>query len=453
MGVNISGQGVLSGLATLVAGIVQSFNLLVTKIIGYTNIPGTGGSSYYTTMVGSIGPGFVAIVNESNKAAYSTDGITWTASNLPSTSSWISVTHADGKFVAVAYNSNKAAYSTDGITWIESTMPSSEDWQSVTHGDDKFVAIARFNDKAAYSTDGINWTESTLPSGNWPSVTHGNGKFVAVANNSNKAAYSTDGITWIESTLPSSEYWESVTHGDDKFVAIARFNDKAAYSTDGITWIESTLPSIASWYSVTQGQISTLVEVQVSIGNQGEEAAEILAPVDVYTVPAGKTTNIDEVTIKNNSANTITYDLGILNPGVELTDLNANRIDQPILPGQTVTVTTPAFENLSAGQRIVVFPSAVDVVEVKVYGTEFAGSTIFSISNTMSMELPSMYYWTLFVEDSFDITRQSFVYNGVQYEILFKESYPDIDAAVLTVNKTENNENATNPFVVGTYIF
>lgn len=116
--------------------------------------------------------------------------------------------------------------------------------------------------------------------------------------------------------------------------------------------------------------LATYDEVQSSIGNQTDGTAEVLAPVDVYVVPSGKTAYIDQVTIRNNSSNTITYDLDVLDPGAELTDENLIRNDQEILAGATAIVTTPAFENLTAGQRIVVFPSAVDVVEVKVYGTE-----------------------------------------------------------------------------------
>lgn len=116
-------------------------------------------------------------------------------------------------------------------------------------------------------------------------------------------------------------------------------------------------------------EVNTLREVQVSIGNQGTEGSEILAPIDVYTVPNFKTTDIDQVTIKNNSANTITYDLAVLNSGIELTDQNALINDQAILAGATATVTS-ITNDMTAGQRIVVLPSAVDVVEVKVYGTE-----------------------------------------------------------------------------------
>jgi hypothetical protein len=117
------------------------------------------------------------------------------------------------KFVVVTYDSDKSAYSSDGINWTASTLPSSANWSSVIYGNGKFVTVASSSsDKSAYSSDGITWTASTLPSSSsWSSVTYGNGKFVPVAYNSNKSAYSSDGITWTASTLPSSAYWYTLT--------------------------------------------------------------------------------------------------------------------------------------------------------------------------------------------------------------------------------------------------
>jgi hypothetical protein len=43
---------------------------------------------------------------------------------------------SNGKFVAVDRGSNKAAYSTDGINWTETTLPSSARWVGVTYGSD-----------------------------------------------------------------------------------------------------------------------------------------------------------------------------------------------------------------------------------------------------------------------------------------------------------------------------
>ena len=76
---------------------------------------------------------------------------TWTASTLPSSSNWISVTYGNGMFVAVAYGSTAAAYSTNGSTWTASTLPSSSTWYSVTYGNGMFVAVAYGSTAAAYS--------------------------------------------------------------------------------------------------------------------------------------------------------------------------------------------------------------------------------------------------------------------------------------------------------------
>ena len=199
---------------------------------------------------------FVAVTYNSNAAAaYSEDGITWTATTLPSTTvDCNSVTYGNGKFVAVASGSDKAAYSEDGITWTAATLHGSRDWKSVTYGNGKFVAMAYDSNFAAYSEDGITWTDFVLPNiaTKWISITYGNGKFVAVVNNSSIAAYSEDGITWTETTLPSSANWQSVTYGNDKFVAITN-SETAAYSEDGITWTKITIPDFINWYSVTYG--------------------------------------------------------------------------------------------------------------------------------------------------------------------------------------------------------
>jgi hypothetical protein len=197
---------------------------------------------------------FVAVAYNSNIAAYSTDGINWTASTLPSSSDWYNVTYGNGKFVTIASNStNIFVYSTNGINWIQTTLPSSANWYGVTYGNGKFVAVGDDN-IAAYSTDGINWTASTLPSSSdWYNVTYGNGKFVTIGYDTNQAAYSTNGINWTAATMPSYANWRNVTYGDGKFVAIS-FNDyKAAYSTDGITWTASTMPSNAYWRNVAYG--------------------------------------------------------------------------------------------------------------------------------------------------------------------------------------------------------
>jgi len=183
-------------------------------------------------------------------------GADWWAGTIPS-SPWTSCAYGNGKFVAVSNKYSYAAYSTDGINWTaSSSLPSALKWSSVTYGNGKFVAVATDNvDKAAYSTDGINWVETTLPlQGYWSSVAYGNGKFVIVSNyHGDKGAYSTDGINWVETTLPLSYRSVSCTYGNGKFLIVAG-GDEGAYSTDGINWTKVNLPSATkSWSSVTYG--------------------------------------------------------------------------------------------------------------------------------------------------------------------------------------------------------
>ena len=107
-------------------------------------------------------------------------------------------------------------------------------------------------------------------------------------------------------------------------------------------------------------------------------SAEILAPVDVYTVPTDKYLRLNEggsITVKNLTTYPVTFDLAFLNPDASFTD-NIIKNDEPVAAGQTITLTAFTSNNpyctgiLGPGVRIAIFPSAVDIVEVKVYGTE-----------------------------------------------------------------------------------
>ena len=484
MGVNISGKGVLSGLASLVAGVVNNLNLLVTRLIGYTNTGG-GGTSYYTTMVGSSGPGFLSFSN--TKISYSRDGITWSlGSTLNAGTTWTNPVFGNDKFVNIT-QFGQTAYSLDGINWSLGTNFGSGIYNQITFANNIFTTISYdgqvvysldgitwslgnqisgnwYNNpvfgnnifvnrsslgQAAYSLDGINWSLGNQISGNWiASLSFNNNIFTDISSNG-KAVYSLDGINWslgTDLTNLGTDFIYGATFGNNVFVMSSSmgqiiysldginwslagetgvsnniriafgnnifvgitllgntlastdginwallsdlsgtwFNPtifannvflnintdgEVAYSLNGVAWNQVNLGPGSNFPGISFGTVSTLVETQIVIGDSGSGGAEILAPVDVYTVPAGKTTSIDEIRIKNNSLNQITYDLGVLSSGVNLSDQNALINDQVVSAGATSTLTN-IVGTMSAGQRLVVFPSAVDVVEVKVYGTE-----------------------------------------------------------------------------------
>ena len=79
--------------------------------------------------------------------------------------SWCSVASGNGKFVAVASNSGDvAAYSTDGVTWTAATLPLSASWSSVAYGNGKFVAVTG-SSKAAYADASPSIVEQLSDSG------------------------------------------------------------------------------------------------------------------------------------------------------------------------------------------------------------------------------------------------------------------------------------------------
>jgi len=196
---------------------------------------------------------FVTVASNSDKAAYSEDGITWETTTLPASVNWQSVTYGNRRFVAVAMGSAISAYSDDGITWEEANMPYSAKWQSVAYGNGKFVAVVNGGSYVACSSDGINWSAATFSKYvYWPSVTYGNGKFVAVVYGQSTAMYSQDGITWEAATLPKSANWQSITYGNGRFVAVP-YGNSTVHSEDGVIWESSVMPAYGSWSGITYG--------------------------------------------------------------------------------------------------------------------------------------------------------------------------------------------------------
>jgi hypothetical protein len=95
-------------------------------------------------------------------------------------------------------DSGKAAYSADGINWTavtNTTFSSSDFIDGITYGDGKFVAVGIFGhlSKVAFSADGVTWTAVTNTTFGTEYinaiayVAYGGGKFIAVSGS--KAAY------------------------------------------------------------------------------------------------------------------------------------------------------------------------------------------------------------------------------------------------------------------------
>jgi len=153
----------------------------------------------------------------------STDAVTWTNSNTTNPPQYRlygapayaagfgggfgnpnnAIFYGNGKFIGFnadqSSSSNIVSYSSDGINWYTSTMPSSAQWGQASYGNGTFVAVGRSgsNSVFAYSSDGINWSSGSISITHYyaAQVTFGNGKFVAIGGYGD-TCYSSDGINW-----------------------------------------------------------------------------------------------------------------------------------------------------------------------------------------------------------------------------------------------------------------
>lgn len=89
------------------------------------------------------GKGRFVAVNSTSYCIYSTDGMNWVASMISDTvAHWVDVCYGNGLFVATALNTNKAAYSEDGISWTLFDLPTTANWNSIGYGNGRFVALS-----------------------------------------------------------------------------------------------------------------------------------------------------------------------------------------------------------------------------------------------------------------------------------------------------------------------
>ena len=306
-GASYSSQPPASASSVLLDGQLVTASSISTSVTGtgapwllYANGAGTTtitvGSDTYSVPAGSI-VGTSAYTGSQSVSVAAPVNTAFTASTMPSASSWQSVAYGNGYFVAVQNSGTTAgAYSTDGISWTASTMPSggsTAGWNAVGYGNGYFVAVAYGTTAGAYSTNGTSWTASTMPSSsNWYGVTYGNGYYVAVQSSGTTAgASSTNGTTWTARTMPSASQWWGVTYGlvgaTPTYVAVAASTTAGAYSTNGTSWTALRMSIASNWQSVTYGN-GYFVAVQNSGSTAGAYFAQSTLPV-AYGIYNGAT--------------------------------------------------------------------------------------------------------------------------------------------------------------------
>ena len=191
---------------------------------------------------------FVAIAESDSsstlRAVTANFGQTWNTGTLPSGAK--AIEFGLGKFVVVEGNfSNAAAYSANGVSWTATTLPANDDsaesnWQDLAFGNSTFVAIADNDGSIAVSADGETWIDQDLKLPNaqtaeWKKIAYGNGVFLALADGE-IAATSEDGFIWTERNATVKEIDILETSNDEV-----------------VDWDSGTLSASANWYGLAYG--------------------------------------------------------------------------------------------------------------------------------------------------------------------------------------------------------
>jgi hypothetical protein len=132
-----------------------------------------------------------------------------------------------------AENSTVSMYSTDGITWTSSELPINSGWSDVTFGNGTFVVVSSSGDNTLYSQDGITWSQNIIPIGAVNKIAYGQGVFLAVSTTSGTAYTSEDGINWITRAVSDDEY-RAVTFAYEPTNTSGRFITLAGQNTGSI---------------------------------------------------------------------------------------------------------------------------------------------------------------------------------------------------------------------------
>ena len=227
----------------------------------------------------------------------SSDGITWTASNIVTGSG--GVTYGNGVFMALGGISGQSYRSVDGISWSMSIVPfQSGRGKGLSYSNGLFI----FLDTHPYgqvhlSTDGLNWISNTptdLP--NLRAVAYGGGQFVAVGDQG-VLRHSAGGRTWEPATSGTTAELNSLAYGNGTFVVPAGTdgagNAKILRSVDAVNWTESsTTLNVGSWViAFLNGEfigVTTTGGILRSVdGAAWSQAAETSQPLTAVTFGNG----------------------------------------------------------------------------------------------------------------------------------------------------------------------
>lgn len=258
MGVNISGSGIFSGIASFIMGsIIQPLRTLLYTYTT-TGTPGTQGGSYYTTYVGSASNGYV-MLSYDGKIYYTSDlQSEWTFTADIGSWAWFPpeyIPETSMFFAGSQYG--RTAYSYDGLNWTMGDVVFPNEGFNTTvykYANGIFIAMNTAQGKTAYSYDGLNWTYNSQslndilgPVSGMEGVNVGYmqkieellGNFV-ISGNYGAIARSSDGINWtvIDSGRGSNSHSNIIKINNTLYIPLR--DGGILMSSDAISWTHVT---------------------------------------------------------------------------------------------------------------------------------------------------------------------------------------------------------------------
>jgi hypothetical protein len=124
--------------------------------------------------------------------AKSTNGSTWTTSNLGIAANWSGITWCSSlsSFALIARNTSIVLISKNAITWSAINVTYSAAWTDIAASPDGLImAVAADTSTAIFTLNGTSWATATLPvSSTWTGITYDDGSFIAVNEKTRNAA-------------------------------------------------------------------------------------------------------------------------------------------------------------------------------------------------------------------------------------------------------------------------
>ena len=227
----------------------------------------TGGTTYYTSPNGitwtsrthanfqpSTGYGIVGrsdrfLRDAGGNSSWSTDGINWTYTSIPTSIFGQIGFVANNRFFLTAGGSGSGYVSDNAVTWTAITGIAINSISRIVFGNSLYIASRDSGSSGtdySRSSDGQNWTwQSGGVGGGSGIIAAGNGAFINGSWTNAVYRYSTDAINWSNRTGPwgSERPYRLTVFQDGHFVTAPDFTNTPIYfSKNGETWTASTIP-------------------------------------------------------------------------------------------------------------------------------------------------------------------------------------------------------------------